>query len=167
MRRQGVRNYFKDEVWGLYEGATCLFCFAALGLHAMLFLNGAAIEAATGNLAALSPAPSNPIIALHSLTSTASLFESIACVFVFLRCLMFSHALPAVGQQLSDAAAMAVAAAKRMLCAAIMFVVVTFAFASAACAAFGAASQQWSTVWDAMRALLTMLFGRLDISWWG
>lgn len=160
MRSQGVRNYIKDDAWGVYDVLACLFCFVALGLHILLFITGAAIEAAIGSLAASSSSPSSPIIAFHSLASTVSIIESVACIIVFIRCLKFSHAFPVVSQQLRDAVAVAAAASKRMISAVIMFIVITFAFASAACAAFGATLQQWSTVWDAVRALLTMLFGR-------
>jgi hypothetical protein len=158
-----LKQYFKSEAWGFYDSVMCLMCLLSLSLHALAYLTGSALEAATQTLVSLSPATSNPIRLLYSLADTASFLESCACVLVIVRLLKFADAVPVVGQQLHAAAAAAAAAAKRMVSAAIMFVVITIGFASAACAAFGSTLQQWSTVWEAMRSLLTMLFGRCSL----
>jgi hypothetical protein len=160
MRLIGAKAYFTNEAWAVYDVVTYLLCILTLGFHALLFNSGSAIAAASQQLAAQSSFPSNPLISFYSMSRLAAIVESISCVLLFVRCFKFAECVPGVGALLGEAAAKAAAAAKRMASAAIMFAVLTLGFASAACAAFGASDEKWSTVWLSMRSLLTMLFGR-------
>jgi hypothetical protein len=160
MRSVGTKQFFKQEAWAPYDTLTCLFCTIALAFHALLILSGSSIVAATQKLAALTPFTTNPIVAFHDMAQVAAVLESVAAVLVFGRSLKFAGSVPGVGAQLGDAVTAAAAAAKRMASAAVIFIVVTIGFASAACAAFGSPSPKWSTVWESMRTLVTMLFGR-------
>lgn len=159
IRTAGFKGFF-TSAWGAYDTITCIICIISIGLNALLFISGGAITAASQQLVAQSSHPVNPLVNFYLSAETAAIFESVAVVFVFVRCFKFTESVPGIGAHLSDAAAKAAAAAKRMVAAAVVFIVFTFAFASAACAAFGAAVPKWSTVWDAVRTLLTMLFGR-------
>jgi hypothetical protein len=150
------------EPWGPYDAATIMFCFAAIGLHGLLFVSGSALAVSTQQLVELSSEPTNPLIAFHFMSGLSAMCQSIASVFVFVRCFKYAETIPGVGEHLKDAAAKAAAAAKRMVSAAIIFVILTVGYASAACAAFGASLAKWSTVWEAIRTLLTILFGRFN-----
>jgi len=160
MRSVGAMQFLKQEAWAPYDTLTCLFCTIALAFHGLLIGSGSSIAAATQKLAALTPYTTNPIVAFHAMAQAAAVLESVAAVLVFCRSLKFAGIVPGVGAQLGEAAAAAAAAAKRMVSAAIIFIVVTIGFASAACAAFGSSTSKWSTIWESMRTLVTMLFGR-------
>jgi hypothetical protein len=160
VRSVGTRQYFKQEAWAPYDTLTCLFCTIALAFHGLLIVSGSSIVAATQKLAALTSHTTNPIVAFHDMAQAAAVFESVGAVLVFVRSLKFAGNVPGVGAQLGDAVVAAAAAAKRMASAAVIFIVLTIGFASAACAAFGSSLPKWSTVWESMRTLVTMLFGR-------
>jgi hypothetical protein len=160
--RAGLKAYFANDAWGVYDAVTCVICVAALGLHALLFSSGGAIAAASQLLASQSSYSNNPLINFFSMSEMARLVESIAYLLVFVRCLKFAENMPGIGSHLNDAVAKAAAAAKRMASAAIVFVVLTFGVASASCAAFGALHPKWGTVWEAARTLLTILFARFS-----
>ena len=160
IRQAGAKSYFKSHAWGPHEVLVCTFCVVSLLLQALLFSTATSLAAAPQQLALLSSYPTNPLVNFHFLTTVAGAVESVACVLVFTRSLKFVGDIPIIGLQLSAFLDAAAAAAKHVVSALILFTLTTLGFASAACAAFGTALRQWSTVWECMRTLLTVLFGR-------